>query len=103
MNDGERFREFLSQIRTALETLPSQVVDLEIGVAGGPDSSWILYGAREHQSVDEHASTDRIGNGDVQIRFIRGQPQIVTLIGRVRVEITPRPERRTYRPPPSFR
>jgi hypothetical protein len=99
VSDGQRFSEFMRQIEAALKLLPSQVVDLEIGIAGGPDSSWIMYGARELQNISEYASPSRIQNGDVQIRFVRGQALIATMIGRTRVDITPRPVPLTYHPP----
>lgn len=89
MSDREEFRGFVDDIRRSLELLGSRVTDLEIGV-DSQRSVAILRGAQYFVNTDEHAQAHRMNDGDVQIRYVRGIPQVRVVIGRTIVDVLPR-------------
>lgn len=89
MTDVDKFVKFRDAVETAIRSLDGAVTDLEVGV-DAQVGSWLLEGARRFANVEERAPESRLGNGDVQIRFVRGVPNIRLRIGRVLVDVVPR-------------
>lgn len=89
MTDAQQFRDFMRHIDDALKLLDSSVTDLEIGF-DPREAPWMFYGARACQNVDEDAPLYRLGSGAVQIRHVRGTPQVRIMLGKTVVDIVPR-------------